>query len=286
MPETLTDSSTGTFDLAGKTIRRLGFGAMRITGEGIWGEPEDRDEAIAVLHRALELGVNFIDTADSYGPEVSEKLIAEALHPYPDDLLIATKAGLLRDGPGEWTTDGNPDRLRSAVEDSLGRLKLDRIDLLQLHRIDSNYPVEDQIGALTDLRDEGKIAHIGLSEISVEQLDEVQEMTEVVSVQNLYNLENRKAADVLEACEQRGIGFIPWFPLASGNLLRDGSPLEDIAERHDASPAQIALAWLLARSEVMLPIPGTSTVDHLEDNLAAADIELSQDEVAELEDAA
>jgi pyridoxine 4-dehydrogenase len=286
MPETLTDSSTGTFDLAGKTIRRLGFGAMRITGEGIWGEPEDRDETIAVLHRALELGVNFIDTADSYGPEVSENLIAEALHPYPDDLLIATKAGLLRDGPGEWRTDCNPDRLRSAVEDSLKRLKLNRIDLLQLHRIDSDYPVEDQIGALTELRDEGKIAHIGLSEISVEQLDQVQEMTEVVSVQNLYNLENRKAADVLEACEQRGIGFIPWFPLASGNLLRDGSPLEDIAQRHDASPAQVALAWLLARSEVMLPIPGTSTVDHLEDNLAAAEIELSQDEVAELEDAA
>ncbi len=286
MPETLTDSSTGTFDLAGKAIRRLGFGAMRITGEGIWGEPEDRDEAVAVLRRALELGVNFIDTADSYGPEVSESLIAEALHPYPDDLLIATKAGLLRDGPGKWRSCGDPEHLRSAVEGSLQRLKLDRIDLLQLHRIDSDFPMEDQIGTLTDLRDEGKIAHIGLSEISVEQLDEVQEIAEVVSVQNHYNLENRDAADVLEACEERRIGFIPWFPLASGDLLRDGSPLEEIAERHDASPAQIALAWLLARSEVMLPIPGTSSVDHLEDNLAAAEIELSADEVSELEAAA
>ncbi len=233
-----------------------------------------------------ELGVNFIDTADSYGPEVSENLIAEALHPYPDDLLIATKAGLLRDGPGEWRGCGDPGHLRSAVEGSLGRLKLDRIDLLQLHRIDSNFPMEDQIGTLTDLRDEGKIAHIGLSEISVEQLDEVQEITEVASVQNLYNLENRDAADVLEACEERGIGFIPWFPLASGNLLRDGSPLEEIAERHEASAAQIALAWLLARSEVMLPIPGTSSVEHLEDNLAAAGIELTAEEVSELEEAA
>ncbi len=286
MPETLTDSSTGTFELAGKTIRRLGFGAMRITGEGIWGEPDDRDEAIAVLRRAVDLGINFIDTADSYGPEVSENLIAEALHPYPDDLLIATKAGFLRDGPGKWRVCGDAEHLRSAVEGSLQRLKLDRIDLLQLHRIDSNFPMEDQIGALTDLRDEGKIAHIGLSEISVDQLDQVQEITEVVSVQNHYNLENRDAADVLEACEERGIGFIPWFPLASGNLLRDGSPLEEIAERHEATAAQIALAWLLARSEVVLPIPGTSSVEHLEDNLAAAGIELSAEEVSELEEAA
>ena len=286
MAETLTDTSTGTFELAGKTIRRLGFGAMRITGEGIWGEPEDRDEAIAVLRRALDLGVNFIDTADSYGPEVSESLITRALHPYPDELLIATKAGFLRDGPGEWRTCGDPEHLRSAVEGSLQRLKLDRIDLLQLHRIDSNFPMEDQIGTLTDLCDEGKIAHIGLSEISVDQLNQVQAITEVVSVQNHYNLENRDATDVLEACEERGIGFIPWFPLASGNLLRDGSPLEEIAERHEATAAQIALAWLLARSEVMLPIPGTSSVEHLEDNLAAAGIELSAEEVSELEEAA
>jgi pyridoxine 4-dehydrogenase len=282
----LTDSSSGTFELAGKDIRRLGFGAMRITGDGIWGEPEDRGEALAVLRRAVELGVNFIDTADSYGPEVSENLIAEALHPYPDELLIATKAGLLRDGPSQWRQNGDPDRLRSAVEGSLRRLKLDRIDLLQLHRIDSDYPLEDQLGALTELRDEGKIAHIGLSEVSVEQLDQAEEITPITSVQNLYNLENRSAAEVLEACEQRGIGFIPWFPLASGDLLREGSPLEEIAERHDATPAQIALAWLLARSEVMLPIPGTGSVDHLEDNLAAAGIELSDEEVEELEAAA
>jgi pyridoxine 4-dehydrogenase len=282
----LTDSSSGTFELAGKSIRRLGFGAMRITGDGIWGEPEDRDEALAVLRRCIELGVNFIDTADSYGPEVSENLIAEALHPYPDELLIATKAGLLRDGPGQWRQNGDPDRLRSAVEGSLRRLKLDRIDLLQLHRIDSEYALEDQLGALTDLRDEGKIAHIGLSEVSVDQLEEAEEITPIASVQNLYNLENRSAADVLEACERRGIGFIPWFPLASGDLLREGSPLDEIAARHDATPAQIALAWLLARSEVMLPIPGTGSVDHLEDNLAAAGIELSHDEVEELEAAA
>jgi pyridoxine 4-dehydrogenase len=282
----LTDSSSGTFELAGKNIRRLGFGAMRITGDGIWGEPEDRGEALAVLRRAVELGVNFIDTADSYGPEVSENLIAEALHPYPDELLIATKAGLLRDGPSQWRQNGDPDRLRSAVEGSLRRLKLDRIDLLQLHRIDSDYPLEDQLGALTELRDEGKIAHIGLSEVSVGQLEHAEGITPIASVQNLYNLENRSAADVLEACEQRGIGFIPWFPLASGDLLREGSPLEEIAERHDATPAQIALAWLLARSEVMLPIPGTGSVDHLEDNLAAAGIELSDEEVEELEAAA
>jgi pyridoxine 4-dehydrogenase len=239
-----------------------------------------------VLRRAVELGVNFIDTADSYGPEVSENLIAEALHPYPDELLIATKAGLLRDGPSQWRQNGDPDRLRSAVEGSLHRLKLDRIDLLQLHRIDSDYPLEDQLGALTELRDEGKIAHIGLSEVSVGQLEHAEGITPIASVQNLYNLENRSAADVLEACEQRGIGFIPWFPLASGDLLREGSPLEEIAERHDATPAQIALAWLLARSEVMLPIPGTGSVDHLEDNLAAAGIELSDEEVEELEAAA
>jgi aryl-alcohol dehydrogenase-like predicted oxidoreductase len=282
----LTDSSPGTFELAGKRIRRLGFGAMRITGDGVWGEPEDRNEALAVLRRAVELGVNFIDTADSYGPEVSENLIAEALHPYPDELLIATKAGFLRDGPGKWRTDSNPARLRPAVEGSLRRLRLERIDLLQLHRIDSDYPPEEQLGVLTELRDEGKIAHIGLSEVSVDQLAQAEEITPVASVQNLYNLENRRAADVLEACEQRGIGFIPWFPLASGNLLREGSPLEEIAERHEATPAQLALAWLLARSEVMLPIPGTSSVEHLEDNLSAAGIELSDEEVEELEAAA
>jgi len=282
----LTDQATGTFKLGDHSVRRLGFGAMRITGDGVWGEPKDRDEALAVLRRAVDLGVNLIDTADSYGPNVSEELIAEALHPYPGDLLIATKAGFLRDGPGKWRTCGKPEHLREAVEGSLKRLKLDRIDLLQLHRIDDDVPAEDQLGTLTELRDEGKIAHIGLSEISVEQLDHAQGITPIVSVQNRFNLEDRAAEDVLDACEERGIGFIPWFPLASGNLLREGSPLEEIAARHDASPAQIALAWLLRRSEVMLPIPGTSSVDHLEDNLAAAENELSDDEVATLDGAA
>jgi len=282
----LTDQATGTFQLADHPVRRLGFGAMRITGDGVWGEPEDRDEALAVLRRAVDLGVNLIDTADSYGPGVSEELIAEALHPYPDDLLIATKAGFLRDGPGQWRTCGRPEHLREAVEGSLERLKLDRIDLLQLHRIDDAVPAEDQLGTLTELRDEGKIAHIGLSEISVEQLDHAQGITPIVSVQNRFNLEDRAAEEVLDACGERGIGFIPWFPLASGNLLREGSPLEEIAARHGASPAQIALTWLLRRSEVMLPIPGTSSVDHLENNLAAAEIELSDAEVAELDGAA
>ncbi|MDQ3587553.1 MAG: aldo/keto reductase [Actinomycetota bacterium] len=286
MPEALTDSAVGTFQLGDHTVRRLGFGAMRITGDGVWGEPGDRDEALAVLRRAVDLGVNLIDTADSYGPGVSEELIAEALHPYPDDLLIATKAGFLRDGPGEWRTCGRPEHLREAVEGSLERLRLDRIDLLQLHRIDPDVPAEDQLGTLTELREEGKIVHIGLSEISVDQLDHAQGITPIVSVQNRFNLEDRAAEDVLDACEQRGIGFIPWYPLASGNLLREGSPLDEIAETHDASPAQIALAWLLRRSEVMLPIPGTSSVEHLEDNLAAVEIELSDDDVAALEAAA
>ncbi|HLM27489.1 MAG TPA: aldo/keto reductase [Thermoleophilaceae bacterium] len=286
MPQQLTDSSPGTFRLGDHTVRRLGFGAMRITGDGVWGEPEDRNESLAVLRRAVERGVNLIDTADSYGPNVSEELIAEALHPYPDDLLIATKAGFVRDGPGRWRTHGHPDHLREAVEGSLRRLKLDRIELLQLHRIDDQVPAGDQLGALAELRDEGKIAHIGLSEVSVEQLEHAEGITPIVSVQNRFNLEDRAAEDVLEACERRGIGFIPWFPLGSGNLLREGSPLEEIAERHGASPAQIALAWLLARSEVMLPIPGTSSVEHLEDNLAAAEIDLTDEEVQALEDAA
>ncbi|MDQ3720653.1 MAG: aldo/keto reductase [Actinomycetota bacterium] len=286
MPDALTDSAVGIFQLGDHTVRRLGFGAMRITGAGVWGEPEDRGEALAVLRRAVELGVNLIDTADSYGPEVSERLIAEALHPYPDDLLIATKAGFVRDGPGQWRTNGRPEHLREAVEGSLKRLKLDRIDLLQLHRIDHRVPAEDQLGTLTELREEGKIAHIGLSEVSVEQLEHAEGITPIVSVQNRFNLEDRAAEDVLEACEERGIGFIPWFPLASGNLLREGGPLEEIAERHGASAAQVALAWLLRRSEVMLPIPGTSSVEHLEDNLAAAEIELSDEEVSELDGAA
>jgi aryl-alcohol dehydrogenase-like predicted oxidoreductase len=256
---------------------------MQLTGKGIWGEPDDPDECRRVLKRAVELGVNFIDTADSYGPEVSERLIAEALHPYPDGLVIATKAGLERTGPNQWPVNGHPDHLREACEGSLRRLKLDAIDLYQLHRIDEKYPAEDQIGTLMQLRDEGKVRHIGLSEVSVEQLEHARSMTAIATVQNRYNVADRAAEDVLEACEREGIGFIPWFPLNTGKLAGDGGPLAEIAERHGSSPAQLALAWLLHRSPEMLPIPGTKSVGHLEDNVAAAAIELSDDEVRELE---
>jgi pyridoxine 4-dehydrogenase len=277
---------SGTFEIGGELpVHRLGFGAMQLTGKGIWGEPDDPDECRRVLKRAVEMGVNFIDTADSYGPEVSERLIAEALHPYPDDLVIATKAGLERTGPGEWPVNGHPDHLREACEGSLRRLKVDTIDLYQLHRIDDKYPAEDQIGTFMQLRDEGKIRHIGLSEVSVEQLEHARSMTPIATVQNRYNIADRAAEDVLDACEREGIGFIPWFPLNTGKLAGDGGPLAEIAERHGSSPAQLALAWLLRRSPVMLPIPGTSSVDHLEDNVAAAAIELSDDEVRELEEA-
>jgi aryl-alcohol dehydrogenase-like predicted oxidoreductase len=281
MPE-----QAGTFDIGGElTVQRLGFGAMRLTGRGIWGEPDDPEECRRVLQRAVELGVNFIDTANSYGPEVSERLIAEALHPYPDDLVIATKAGFERPGPGQWVMNGDPAYLKRECEGSLRRLRLEQIPLFQLHRIDSKVPVEDQIGALVELRDEGKIRFIGLSEVSVAQLEEVQRLTPVASVQNRYNVADRAAEDVLDACERQGIGFIPWFPLNTGRLADGGGPLASIAERHDATPAQLALAWLLHRSPVMLPIPGTSKVDHLEDNMEAARLELSADEVARLEDA-
>jgi pyridoxine 4-dehydrogenase len=284
--EQRTAAQSGTFEIAGELpVHRLGFGAMQLTGKGIWGEPDDPDECRRVLKRAVELGVNFIDTADSYGPEVSERLIAEALHPYPEGLVIATKAGLERTGPNQWPQNGDPRHLREACEGSLRRLKLDTIDLYQLHRIDSRFPVEDQIGALTELRDEGKIRHIGLSEVSVEQLDQVRSITDVATVQNRYNIADRAAEDVLDVCERDGIGFIPWFPLNTGKLAGEGGPLTEIAERHGSSPAQLALAWLLHRSPVMLPIPGTSSVDHLEDNVAAAAIELSGDEVRELEEA-
>jgi aryl-alcohol dehydrogenase-like predicted oxidoreductase len=277
---------SGTFDIGGElTVNRLGFGAMRITGRGIWGEPADPDECRRVLRRAVELGVNFIDTANSYGPEVSERLIAEALHPYQDDLVIATKAGLERPGPGQWVPNGDPDYLKSQCEGSLRRLKLDRIPLFQLHRIDPKVPAEESIGALTELRDEGKIRFIGLSEVSVSELDEVRALTPVATVQNRYNLGDRSAEPVLDACERDGIGFIPWFPLNTGGLADAGGPLADMASRHDASPAQLALAWLLHRSRVMLPIPGTSKVDHLEDNMQAAAVELSGAEVAALEEA-
>ncbi len=268
-----------TFTIGGDlTVNRLGFGAMRLTGKGVWGPPTDHDECIRVLRRLVEVGVNFIDTADSYGPYVSEELIKEALHPYPDGLVVATKAGLLRTGPDVWPVLGFPAYLRQECEMSLRRLGVDTIDLFQLHRIDDKFPAEDQIGELVKLQQEGKIRHIGLSEVTVDQLEAAQKVATIVSVQNMYNLSVRTAEPVLEACESQNIGFIPWFPLAAGPLAAADGPLQRIAADHDASPSQLALAWLLKRSPVMLPIPGTSKVAHLEENVAAARIELSDDE--------
>ena len=275
---------SGTFAIGGELpVHRLGFGAMRITGKGIWGPPKDHDEAIRVLRRALELGITLIDTADSYGPEVSERLIAEALYPYPPDLVIATKAGLRRPGPDQWREDGRPEYLRERVHGSLERLRLERIDLLQLHRIDSKVPVEDQIGALTRLQEEGKIRYIGLSEVSVDQIRQVQRLTPIATVQNLYNIANRKSEDVVEFSQAENIGFIPWFPLATGDLATTGGTLAAIAKRLSATPSQVALAWLLHRSPVVLPIPGTSLVKHLEENTAAALLELDQATLRELD---
>ena len=272
-----------TFTIGGDLeVHRLGFGAMRITGDGIWGPPDDPEEAKRLLRRVVERGVDLIDTADSYGPEVSENLIAEALHPYPDGLVIATKGGLRRTGPGQWPRDARPERLRECCEASLRRLKLDRIDLYQLHSPDNRVPLEDSMGALKELRDEGKIRHVGVSNVSVEELERARAVVEVVTVQNRYNLEDQRSEDVLDVCEADGIGFIPWFPLATGSLAEPGGPLDRIARAHEATPAQIALAWLLARSPVMLPIPGTSSIEHFEENLGAAEIELSPDEVAEI----
>ena len=278
---TLTDEKTGTFRIGeeGPTVRRLGFGAMRITGRGIWGDPPDREVAKQVLRRAVELGVNLIDTADSYGPHVSEELIAEALHPYPDDLVIATKGGLERTGPGEWPRNGRPEHLREACEGSLRRLRLDAIELYQLHAPDEKVPYEESLGTLIELRGEGKIRHIGISNVDLRLLDTARGMTEIATVQNRYNLTDRHSEDVLEACEAAGIGFIPWFPLATGSLAEPGGPLDEIARAHEATPAQVALAWLLQRSPIMLPIPGTGSVEHLEENLAAADLTLSDEEM-------
>ncbi|MDT5194128.1 MAG: pyridoxine 4-dehydrogenase [Mycobacterium sp.] len=283
----MSTQTSGTFAIGGDlTVNRLGFGAMRLTGKGVWGPPADHDECIRVLRRAVELGVNFIDTADSYGPYVSEELIREALHPYADGVVIATKAGLLRTGPDVWPVLGYPAYLRQECEMSLRRLGVDRIDLFQLHRIDDKFPAEDQIGELVALQQEGKIRHIGLSEVDVDQLEAAQKTATIVSVQNMYNLAARSAEPVLDACAADGIGFIPWFPLAAGPLAAPDGPLQRIAADHHASPSQLALAWLLKRSPVMLPIPGTSKVAHLEENVAAAGIELSDVEFDTLSRAA
>jgi pyridoxine 4-dehydrogenase len=284
---TINAAASGTFTLGGDlTVNRLGFGAMRITGKGIWGEPNNPQEASRVLRRAVELGVNFIDTADSYGPEVSERIIGETLAPYPKGVFIATKAGLTRQGPDRWLPVGRPEYLHQQLEMSLRRLKLERIDLYQLHRIDPKVPVEESLGKLVELQKAGKIRHIGLSEVSVEEIKRASKTARIVSVQNLYNLSDRKHEDVLRYCEQNGLAFIPWFPVAAGKLAKAGGPLDAAAKRHGVSIAQLSLAWLLHRSRVMLPIPGTSSVAHLEENVAAADVKLSDAEWQEIERAA
>ncbi len=276
---------SGTFALGGDLeVHRLGFGAMQLTGSGVWGEPADRGECLRVLRRAVELGIDFIDTADAYGPFVSEQLIREALHPYPEGLVIATKAGLTRQGPGRWTPVGRPAYLRQQVELSLRHLGLERIDLLQLHRIDPEVPLEDQLGELAALREEGKIRHIGLSEVGIAEIDAARRVVPIVSVQNRYNLEDRASEPVLDYSAAEGIGFVPWFPLATGRLARPGGPLDELARERGASSSQIALAWLLARSRVMLPIPGTSSVAHLEENTAAATITLDDAEMKRLDE--
>lgn len=284
MPSDTPDAArSGTFRLGGELpVHRLGFGAMRVTGEGVWGPPADHDEAIRVLRRTVELGINFIDTAESYGPHVSEVLIHEALHPYPAGLVIATKGGLDRTGPGEWPVNGRPERLREELEGSLRRLGVERIDLWQLHRIDPDVPEDEQFGAIQEFRREGKVRHVGLSEVTVEQIERAREHFPVASVQNRYNLADREWESVLDHCEKEGIGFIPWYPLAVGKLAEGEGPLGEIARRHGAAPSQVALAWLLRRSPVMLPIPGTSRVKHLEENTAAVNIELSDEEFAQL----
>jgi aryl-alcohol dehydrogenase-like predicted oxidoreductase len=276
-------SPAGTFELGGTTtVGRLGYGTMQLTGPGVWGPPEDHDESIRVLRRAVELGVTLIDTADSYGPYVAEELIHEALHPYPDDLVIATKAGLTRAGPGDWRPVGRPEYLRQECLMSLRRLGLERIELFQLHRVDPKVPLAEQVGELKLLQEEGKIHHIGLSNVSIEQLEEAQGIATIVSVQNRYNLADRSSESLLDHAEANGIGFIPWFPLATGELAAEGGPLARLAGQIGVSPSQLALAWLLKRSPVMLPIPGTSSVAHLEDNLAAAAIQLTDGQYEEL----
>lgn len=275
-------TASGSFSIGGELpVTRLGFGAMRITGPGIWGDPADRGEAIRVLRRAVELGVDFVDTADSYGPFVSEDLIREALHPYRG-VTVATKGGMVRTGPDQWHPVGRPEYLRQCVEMSLRRLGVETIALYQLHRIDPAVPLADQIGVLDEMRGEGKIAHLGLSEVSVDEISRARKLAPIVTVQNLYNVVNRQSEAVLAHCEQEGLGFIPWFPVAVGQLARPGGPLAELSARTGATPAQLALAWLLRRSPVMLPIPGTGSVAHLAENVAAAEVELTDDQYAEI----
>jgi aryl-alcohol dehydrogenase-like predicted oxidoreductase len=276
-------SGAGTLELGGDLrVSRLGFGAMRLCGPGVWGEPDDPRAAEAVLRRVVELGINLIDTADAYGPGVNERQIYSALHPYPEDLIIATKGGYTRQGPGRWRTDGRPKHLREACEGSLRRLRLDRIDLYQLHRPDRRVAFEDTVWTLALLREEGKIRHIGLSNVGVREIVMALDIVPIVSVQNRYNLADRASEAVVETCEREGIAFIPWYPLATGKLARRGGPLDEIATRHEATPGQVALAWLLARSPVMLPIPGTSSLEHLEENVAAAELRLTDEDLAAL----
>jgi pyridoxine 4-dehydrogenase len=275
-------AAAGTLTLGGDlTVTRMGFGAMRLTGSGVWGPPADRQEAVRVLRRAVELGVDFIDTADSYGPAVSEEIIAEALHPYPEGLVIATKAGFQRPGPGRWVENGRPEYLRRQLESSLRRLKLERIDLWQLHRIDDKVPADDQFAAMLEFQREGLVRHLGLSEVSVAQIEQARRTVPIVSVQNRYNLTDRAWEAELDYSEREGIAFLPWFPLAAGGL-DEGGPLAEVAQRHEATPYQIALAWLLARSPAMLVIPGTSSVRHLEENVRAAGIRLSEEDLTTL----
>jgi aryl-alcohol dehydrogenase-like predicted oxidoreductase len=279
---TLNAALAGTIEIGGDlTVNRFGFGAMRLTGEGIWGEPADREECQRVLRRVIDLGINFIDTADSYGPEVSERLIGETLYPYPDDLVIATKAGLTRPGPGQWVPNGRPDYLKKQVEGSLRRLRVEELDILQLHRPDPKVPLEDSIGALVELKDQGKIRHIGLSNVSIEQLKQAEKLTPIVSVQNRYNVFDRESEPMLEQCSLEELAFIPWRPVGGGDLSE--RVVEEIAKRYKATPTQIGLAWLLSHSPVMLPIAGTSKVAHLEENLAAVGLEIAPADLAELD---
>ncbi len=275
-------AAAGTLTLGGELeVRRMGFGAMRLTGKGVWGEPSDPEAARALLRRAIELGVNFIDTADAYGPEVSERLIAEALHPYPDDLVVATKGGLLRTGLGDWERDCRPEHLREACEASLRRLRVERIDLYQLHAVDPNVPLEESVGALAELRDEGKVRLVGVCNVDFDELHSALEIVPIASVQNRYSLRDRYSDPIVDVCEKRELAFIPWFPLGAGDA-GDDDALRQVAKERGATPFQVALAWLLQRSPAMLPIPGTSSVGHLEENVAAAELRLTEDDLAEL----